>query len=178
MAAVIDYLPDMLKEIREFKALAESYDVSLKDATRALRKVYNEQFVAEADEQGLAVYERFLGISAGELDTIEERRFRIMARFYENAPYTLKSLEKNLAVLCGEDGFTINRELAEFYIKIRLSLTSKKNMKIVERLLERILPANMIYEVELMYNQWNMVSDKTWGELSERSWRDVREEAL
>lgn len=178
MAAVIDYLPDMLKEIREFKALAESYDVSLKDATRALRKVYNEQFVAEADEQGLAVYERFLGISAGELDTIEERRFRIMARFYENAPYTLKSLEKNLAVLCGEDGFTINRELAEFYIKIRLALTSKKNMKIVERLLERILPANMIYEVELMYNQWNMVSDKTWGELSERSWTDVREEAL
>lgn len=48
----------------------------------------------------------------------------------------------------------------------------------MEALLRRVLPANLVIEVSLMYNQWEKIKGRTWGELLGKTWGAVKEETL
>ena len=177
MADTLGLYPDIMKEIREFKALAEVCDGALNKAEYEIKRVYNEQFITKADGEGLRCYERITGAARGDNDSLEERRFRLMARFAENAPYTIRALNGYLAMLCGRDGYTLERNTGKYSVTVKVALTSKKNLNAVKALLERILPVNMVYTAELLYNQWLTFGGKKWGELTQISWQEMREEA-
>lgn len=44
--------------------------------------------------------------------------------------------------------------------------------------MERVAPMNMLLGVELMYNQWHMVTGLTWGSAKSIMWKDLREEVI
>ena len=178
MADTIGLYPDIMKEIREFKALAEVCDEVLNKAESEIKRVYDEQFITNADSEGLSCYERITGAAKGDNDSLEERRFRLMARFAENAPYTIRALNGYLTMLCGRDGYRLERNVGEYSVTIKVALTSKKNLNAVKTLLERVLPVNMVYRAELLYNQWLTFGSKKWGELTQISWQEMREEAI
>lgn len=48
----------------------------------------------------------------------------------------------------------------------------------MRELLERILPYNMTFTVELLYNTWGQIKAYTWGELKQLTWREIKEEVL
>ena len=177
MADTMELYPDIMKEIREFKALAVVCDEAIDKAEKEIKRVYDEQFITNADGEGLSCYERITGAARGDNDSLEERRFRLMARLAENAPYTIRALNGYLTMLCGKDGYTLERNTGECSITVKVALTSKKNLNAVKTLLERILPVNMVYTAELLYNQWLTFGGKKWGELTQISWREMREEA-
>lgn len=178
MADIMGLYPDMVKDIREFKVLAEVEGGAAYEAEKAIEKVWAEQFIETADSDGLAYYERIMGITRGDMDSLQERRFRVLARTSENAPYTIKSLNNYLTALCGKDGYTLERSVSEYSVSVKVALTSKKNLAAVKALLERVLPVNMVYTAELLYNQWLMFGSKKWGELTQITWKDMREEAI
>ena len=138
----------------------------------------NDQFISEATENGLARREKMLGITPYATDTLEDRRFRLFVRYNENMPYTRASLKNLLMSLCGENGYKLVFITRKFTVSVKVALTAKKQEDSVKELLERILPYNTIFTVELLYNTWEKARPYTWGALSDITWNEMKEEVL
>lgn len=178
MADILEYLPDTVKEIKEFKAISQIENGVLKTAYDNLKKVRDEQFVLNADEDGISRYEKICSVVKGDLDSFDERRFNILVKMAESPPYTMKTLKDRLGALCGENGYKLERDSGEYKISIKVELASKKKLYAVRKLFERALPVNMLYVIDLLYNRWSAFGVIKWSEVSDKTWFDMREEVI
>ncbi|MGE4214837.1 MAG: putative phage tail protein [Anaerotignaceae bacterium] len=178
MADIESYYPDILKEVREFQALAVAENPEMEQVYAAIEDVLDEQFISTAKTYGVARLEKIVSISAKATDTLEERRFRLLAKYNEDVPYTVPKLNELLTTLCGTDGYVLEINNGAFTLKVKVALTSKKNKDAVSELLERVTPMNMMLSVELMYNQWQTARSLTWGGVSGIRWKELREEVI
>ena len=87
---LISYLPPVLQNIEEFKALYGTEDYEIDDLYAALEILLKDQFVHEATENGIKRWEKILKIIPGASDTLDMRRFEILNRLNIKIPYTLK----------------------------------------------------------------------------------------
>lgn len=172
------YLPDILKDVEEIKAIMDAETPTVKEIWDACEDCFNDQFISEATENGVARREKMLEITPYATDTLDDRKRRLLSRYNENIPYTRRTLAAQLKSLCGENGYTLEIITAEFTVNIRVALSVKKQKEIVEESLERILPYNMVFSVALLYNTWCAGAAYSWAALSARSWREFKEEVL
>lgn len=172
------YLPDILKGVEEMRAVMDAETPEIRILWQACEDVMNDQFIPEATENGITRREKMLEITPPATDTLEDRRFRLLSRYSENIPYTRKSLSALLASLCGKDGFSLVFSTETFTVTVKVALTAKKQTDIVRDTLDRILPYNMVFTVELLYNTWETVSAYTWGNFSTITWKELKEEVL
>ncbi|MDF2989444.1 MAG: hypothetical protein K0R50_4954, partial [Eubacterium sp.] len=105
---ILNYLPEFLTEFREFRELAAAENPELLSIWGILEDVLKDQFVADSTENGIKRWETILKIFPKGSDTLDIRKFRILARLNEKLPYTKRTLERQLTVLCGEDGYSVN----------------------------------------------------------------------
>lgn len=93
-------------------------------------------------------------------------------------PYTYKALVNVLNSLCGEGQYTINLYNNEYRLKILIELTAKKLFDEVKSTVKRMIPANLILEVDLRYNQHKTLAKYTYKQLSKYTHIELREEVL
>lgn len=172
------YLPEPLRDVREMRAIMEAETPTVRAIWQACEDCMNDQFISEATENGIARRERMLGIVPLGTDTLEDRRLLLQSRYNENIPYTRRSLAAMLESLCGPDGYRLQILTRSFTVNVKVSLAVKKQESIIAETLERILPYNMVFTVELLYNTWRKVKPYTWGEIKALSWRELKEEVL
>lgn len=175
---ILGYLPPILLEIKELKAIAGVENPILESLWRMIDATLNNQFIITADEEGISRYEKMLGLQVSDSDTLETRIFRVLARYQEQAPYTYRTLRLILDSLLGVGNYTMERNVAEKWLTVKIELIVKRQFEAVEETLERMVPQNMILTVELRFNQWGKIKQKTWGELLSKTWREVKEEVL
>lgn len=173
-----DYLPNIVKEVREFAALMATENTETTDLHSAIQSVFNDQFATTLTENGCKRWESIMSIKPLDTDTIDIRRYRILARLNEQLPYTERNLEQRLADLCGEDGYEIALDKPNYKLKVRIALDVKKKYDEVEKMLDRTTPCNLVLDISLLYNKWNMVSEKTWGAATNITWKQIREEVV
>ena len=178
MAKINSYYPDIIKDIREFKVLAEAQDNSLSLIYDALENIMDDQFIETAKNYGVARLEKIVKIKPKDTDTIEERKFKLLAKYNENIPFTKRRLIELLDTLCGNDGYVLEINNNQFSLNVNVELKQKKNVQAVEETLERIIPINMVFNVELRYNQHITVGKFTHSYLSNKSHKEIREEYL
>ena len=167
-----------MKEVREFKLLAEAENPELLFLWEETENVLNNQFISTATKDGVARIEKIISIVPKATDTLEERKFKILAKYNEVKPYTIRKLKEVLSVLCGENGYRVELNLGEFTLKVKIELMSKKNEDAVREMLERMVPVNMIFTVSLLYNQHKTLKVYTHSELAKFRHKDIREEVL
>lgn len=177
-ADINSYFPDIMKEVREFKAIAVAENPEMELIYTAIEDVMDSSFIGTAKEYGLARFERIVKLTPKATDTLDERRFRALAKFNEDTPYTVKKLRELLNTLCGEDGYLLEINNNEFRLRVKVALKSKKNREAVEELTEKIAPVNMVISVQLMYNQHSMLRTLTHAQLAELTHFDIREEVI
>lgn len=175
---ILSYLPTVLHEIKEIIAVAEVEKPVLEAVWQSIEDTLNNQFVVTTNETGASRYERMLKLVAGESETIETRRFRILTRYQEQAPYSYKVLNQLLDSLLGEGKYTLERNVAEKWLKVKLELTVKRQFEAVELMLERVTPQNMLLTVELRYNQHSMLARYTHAQLAAFTHQYLREDVL
>ena len=172
------YQPLIIKNYREFKEIAEIENTILTDCWSSSNNVFLDQFIETLTDNGCKRWEKILNIQPKGTDTLEVRRFRIKSRINEDLPYTYKALVNVLNSLCGEEQYTINLYNNEYRLKILIELTAKKLFDEVESTVKRMIPANMILEVSLRYNQYLHFKKYTYGQLSVYTNKQLREEVL
>ncbi len=175
---LIDYLPQVLKDIREYRSIVEAEESELVDLWTALENALKDNFINDATENGVLRLESILKIIPKAADTLEDRKFRIKARFNEQLPYTFRTLQERLTNLCGEDGYTCELFNGAYTLKIRIELVAKGQYDAVSDLLERVVPANLVIDLDLRYNQHLVLKKFTHAQLSAYTHKQLKEEVI
>lgn len=175
---VLSYLPEFLKEFREFRELAAAENPELLSLWDTLEAVLNDQFIASSTENGIKRWETVLKIFPKGSDTLDVRRFRILARLNAKLPYTQRTLEQQLAALCGEAGYSVELRNKEYTLTVRVGLGVKGKFDEVNSLLESIVPAHMIIDLSLLYNTHARLSRYTYAQLALHTHNELRNEVL
>lgn len=175
---LIDYLPPVLQQTREMQAVMEGEQPAVAGLWDAWKTVLDALFVRYANEQGLARWERMLGIRPRGTDSMEVRRVAVLARLNEQLPFTERTLRLMLDGVCGPGGYTLEIIYREYRVFVRVHLWEKRAMDEAAALLGRVVPANMVIDLGLRYNTHRMLRPRPHRMLRGTTHRALREEVL
>ena len=175
---LIEYYPAWLRKIKEIKVLAGIEQDQAEKLWTIVDTVWDNNFIESLDENGCARWESMLGIMRSDTYTLDDRRNNIASRIAEQRPFTWKSFQNMLTAICGEGGYTLTRDVAEHTVTIKVMLTSKNMLHDVQDLADRIIPANMTCDTDLMYNVYGFLHNYTHGQLHSYTHGQLREEVL
>lgn len=142
---LINYLPPVLREVLDFKAINAANEPEISLAWDALALVMANQFLDTADEHGVTKWERELKIYPKDTDTMEVRKARIKAMWNLELPYSLPWLKNWLTSICGPTGH--EETISDYTINIQLDYNALPNAdSLADEILEMLLtvrPDNM-----------------------------------
>jgi hypothetical protein len=139
---LINYMPQYLKNIREFQEIFKSEDEQLEYMNILIAKMLTEVIVKTADSYGLTRYEKIYNITEV-APTIESRRANILLKMNNRTPFTMNWLNNKLRQLVGEGNYSIKLEHDKYKLTIKLAYTNNDLIYLLEKELREQIPANM-----------------------------------
>lgn len=173
-----DYLPSILLKTYEFPLLCDTEQPEIDRLRDAADAVLDAQFISTAGETAIARYEKIFGITPMDTDTLDERRFKVLAKINAQLPFSVRRLRQQLETLCGADGYKLELDGDRYTLTVKVALTAKRNQQAVEELLADIVPANMVCTTSLLYNQHVDLTRFTHAQLALLTHFEIREEVL
>ncbi len=173
-----EYLPSILLKTYEFPLLCDTEQREFDRLNTAVDEVLDAQFVSTAGERGIERYEQIFSIVPQDTDTLDERRFRVLAKINAQLPFSIRRLRQQLSTLCDEDGYRMEIDGGRYTLTVKVALTAKRNQQAVEELLADIVPANMVCTTSLLYNQHADLTRFTHAQLALLTHFEIREEVL
>ena len=174
---LLSYWMPILRNLKEFKEIEKAEDPEIRYLLEAIDRTLANMFIETADEYGISRFEKIMGIYPEAGDTLEVRRFNVMIKWNDKLPYTEEMLNDLLVVLCGNTGYRIKVDYANYAISVKLALDSAGNIEEVKKVLNNVVPANMETSVTL-FNSYSILSGYTHEQLSTHTHKDVREDIL
>jgi len=138
------YVPSFLLKYSELKQLYESENPEFKKLNIEADNLLDNQFIGSTNEKGIARYEALLGISGMQEYSLEERQIKVYTAWIDDIPYTFNTLKERIERLCGKGNFTLLVNNVEHKIIITTHLEYQLQSDELERMLDIILPANMV----------------------------------
>ena len=138
------YLPPFLQEFKENRETLEAENPEFVLAWNGADRVLKNEFIDTADEYGISRFEKILKITPQPNDTLASRRRRVLFRWFNKLPYTLKNFLERLKEICGESDFTVIKEFLRYRINITTNLERIGLVEEVERLIREMMPCNMV----------------------------------
>lgn len=175
---IIDYLPSVLKDVREIQAITDTEQLEINSLWDAVSNTMDDQFISTATENGVSRWEKILNIVPKGTDNLQDRKFRILTRLNARLPYTFERLNELLTTLCGVGEYTMTLQNTTYTLIVRVALTSKNNFDDVEKLLKSVCPANLVINLSLLYNQHQTLAAYTHGQLAAYTHDQLRNEVL
>lgn len=171
-------LPLVLQGCREFQAIDGAEIPELKALWQAIENARDDQYIPSLTISGIKRWEKILGVTPKADENFDDRRFRILNRVNESLPFTYRFLENQFTILCGENGYRLEVDHGNYKLIVRVELASKSKYTDVEALLKRVVPANMIIDLSLLYNQHQTVGRFTHAQLHAWTHEHIRSEVL
>jgi hypothetical protein len=176
---LIDYLPPVERDIAEFDAIltmAEQPEMST--SWDAVHDVLNDQFISDATENGVSRFEKIMNIIPKATESLDSRKFTLLARVSEQPPFTITTLKKQLETLCGEDNYEVFRDVDAKILYVRIAIAAKSDFNDVGILLNRVVPANMEIDLSVKYIQHDALSEHTHEILQNFTHEQIRNEVI
>jgi len=173
---LIEYLPEFLRQVGEFKAVTEAEEKFTETLFGRLDAALADQFAETAGEYGIRRIERIWGISATSGLTLEERRFTVTARLMEKMPFTMKTLRQMLVKLFGENGFILDLNPGRYTLRVLASRDSASGLREADALLKRFCPANLTVILSVRYARHFELSALSHKDLAEKTHFEIRNE--
>lgn len=175
---LINYLPHYLQEYAEMREIMKAEQSEIDKAWVMAEDALADQFILDATENGVRRWENLLGVSPKDTDTLDERKFRILTRLNQELPYTMRKLEQTLTNLCGANGYSIILTAANYHILVKLALANANAYEEVKKVLKKMIPANMVQEVQIMHNANNLLTKYTHAQLTAYTHDQLRNEVF
>lgn len=141
------FLPEFVGEYREIKEILRAENPEIQVMENAVERARDCAFIMYCGDHEIGRFERMMSVFPAARDTLEERQARILIRWNESPPYTLAALKEKLAAICGNDNFSIAVGYDEYRLELSVTLARAGQVEELERLLNRVVPANMIIVV-------------------------------
>lgn len=144
---LLSYWMPLLRNLKEFQEIAKAEEPELRLILEACERTLNNMFIDTADEYGISRYESVIGILPNSEDTLDTRRFKVLSKWNDKVPYTDKELYNRLLSLCGEGNFIITEKYKEYKLEIETSLGIKGAFDEVCKMLDLMLPCNLVVTI-------------------------------
>lgn len=169
----IDYYPLVLRDVYEIQLISRIFDKLLSDFEGNKEKLKNELYLSTATGVGLEIWERVLGLSVTDTN-VEVRRFKIRSKLLGDNT----SLRAKLNTLLGEGKYRISVYPEDCHIVFNLELSAQSLKAAVIELLEKVLPVNLTFEVNLSYNKHIGLQPYTHEELNKYTHKELNAKNL
>lgn len=173
---LIDYLPPVLRDVAEFRAINAANEPEISRAWDSLEQVMANQFIDDADEYGVQMWEQELKILPKGTDTLEARKARIRSQWNLELPYTLTWLRRWITATT--NGLPYTTSVKDYTLAVQVSLIAKGQLPEIATMLSRIVPANIVIDLSVKYNQHLTLAGYTHGQLSAYTYDQLRNEVL
>lgn len=129
------------KDIYEMALLMNVQQYQLDELQETIEQSRENFFPILANETGLVIFEKMLGIIGTIGLDIETRRYNVIARMLPPRPITLKSFNELVQTL------NINAELSVtgFNVEVRTETTDVQALRRLNSLMQSYLPANLTF---------------------------------
>lgn len=138
-----EYLPDHVYQIDDIKASAKAIDTEISKLWSKVNKYYANAFIDSADEDGIKIFERELGITPDPDESIEERRAHAKVLWNYSVPFTENFLREYLEGIYGEDGYVFSKDSPGCEVNIFVRSFDELLTKRVRKILRRMIPAHI-----------------------------------
>ncbi|MCL2843599.1 MAG: YmfQ family protein [Oscillospiraceae bacterium] len=174
---MLDYLPPVLREVRDFRCLMGQMQEVLVELWEQERETEDEYYLWTATERGLSHWETILGVRPRPGSSLEARRQVILARMSQTTPYCWQTLLTLLTALLGsrED---FEAEIEGYRLTVWIAPRVRGFYEAVWELLRLVVPANLGVEVVSIYNTHGQLSAMTHRAMRGHTHRQLREEEL
>jgi len=143
---LIEYQSPFMQKFAEIKELMKAGDEEIELLEQCIQRVMDNAFIMDCDIYGIKKYESMLNILPDAKDTLESRKSRILVRWNNTIPYTWRTLLKKLDLLCDGNYEAGNNFKTGYKVYVTAHLGLPGQTEELERLLEKILPANLVIE--------------------------------
>lgn len=147
MVKLQDYLPDYYDDVYEMQKLVAAEQVDFSSFDDLILRTLLNQFVIQADLQGISIFEDQLGIDANPNDSLETRRYNVLMRMLPPKPITLKYFKELLHTLDIPASVDVDYAIRNIVTKAKRSEISKDQIKRLKYLLNVYLPANLTFQI-------------------------------
>ena len=141
------FLPGFVGEYREIGEILRAEDPEIQVMENAVERARDCALILYCGDNEIARFERMMNVFPAAEDPLDARRARVLIRWNESPPYTLAALREKLEAICGEGNFSIHVEYDAYLLELSVTLPRAGQIDELERLLRRIVPANIIVSV-------------------------------
>jgi hypothetical protein len=170
------HIPQFMRDNKEISCIMLSGSAEFEVLYGEVRRCLDNTFVWSADESGLSRWERLFGISGG--DACSDSRVReVLLRLGDGIPYTTNSLNGALTALFGDSGVPRHKLTVDgdaFRVTLMLDLGLEESFAAIQRYVALRIPANMVFEIGLIFQTHKQVGGFTHGALASRTHLQIR----
>lgn len=161
------YLPNTVRELREFQRLSEIEAPILEEEAAAKDRLIRNQWITTAERDGLLRLAKLPGIEGANAMETEQLRQELLYRWNLHSPYTYFHLLDWLDGFCGKEYYQAILEREKYRLRLILKLTIQEQKTFLEQYLRKIIPANIVLRVDLDLNTHGKLRALTHRQLKE-----------
>lgn len=169
----IEYYPLVLREIYEIQIISNILDKFLNEFEENKNNLISELYLSTATGVGLEIWENVLDIEVTDTSA-DVRRFKIRSKLLGDNT----SLRTKLDTLIGKDKYRISIDLINCHVIFNLELSAQNLKNAVAELLEKVLPLNLTYEINLAYNKHTDLASYQHRELNNYTHKELNAKKL
>lgn len=173
---MLNYYPEVIKVLVEIQALMHTEGFEVDFLKNDIDLAINEAYLTTMSERGIVEWEKILGMSVADDDTLEDRRDAIIARVRGRGKLNTALINSIVGAFTGGT--------ADSYIEnsvLHVKITPPPDNKVykftnVVREINQIAPAHLGVEVVRNYATWGEVKDNfsDWNSVSKlASWEEL-----
>lgn len=148
---LIDYLPNVIKNVREYQALTHTEQPEIFKLFEEIQTALNNEFVLTSTEYGLRRWETILGIIPNPAsETIQFRRNRILLRIQTFLPFTERWLKQKIDELFTVGDVVFSVDYNHYKVNAMINQADMNLLNEVKLLFKKVIPANMTWAFEVV----------------------------
>lgn len=177
MRTYIEYLPGFLRLIKDYQGIGDAVDPEVNNLVELQQQLEKNAVILDADSAIIRRWEHILRIIPATGDDLTLRRFRVATRLNSKLPYTERQMHASLQALVG-DGYTASLSISDERLTIRIDLGRKDMLAEVARMLDEMVPLNIVLDVSILYNTHRMLQPYTHAQLAQKTHYAIRTEEI
>lgn len=177
-----DYKTEMLSCLPLFERRLKVFQEIISAEAREFRYLEHIQNVIEQNLdidtaiEALPIYERDLGIETNKLLPYTQRREKIKAKNRSIFDQTSKRHIQDVAAAFsnGEVDIVGTDTPGVYQVVFVGTIGIPHDIEGIKQAIDAIIPAHLELVYTFLYNAWEFVSTKTWGDVADMTWDDIR----
>lgn len=142
---LIDYLPPVVKQIREMQILMGTEQAELEKLKKAATQVLEEGFLFTQGNYGASRWEKILDLHIKGSDSLEVRNYRILEKLNARLPFTIRMLHERIRLMITDGEYQIYLVPDQYFLKVIITGQKLKELQIIRQMVEEMIPLNLSF---------------------------------